>query len=145
MKIALITGSADQQGLKLLNFYKKKFKVIGIDNDYRKFFGRDASTKRIKQYLKTKYKKNYVHFDSNISKIKEIEKIFKKYKNKIKLVIHSALNLLMIGQHQIQNQISKLMQQGTLNMLKLTKKYLQKKTPFIYMSTNKVYGDNLIN
>ena len=27
-------------------------------------------------------------------------------------------------------------------MLNLTKKYLQKKTPFIYMSTNKVYGDN---
>ena len=27
-------------------------------------------------------------------------------------------------------------------MLNLTKKYLHQKTPFIYMSTNKVYGDN---
>ena len=27
-------------------------------------------------------------------------------------------------------------------MLKLTKKYLSSRTPFIYMSTNKVYGDN---
>ena len=30
---------------------------------------------------------------------------------------------------------------GTLNMLELTKKYCPE-APFIFMSTNKVYGDN---
>ena len=59
MKIALITGSSGLVGSEATEFFiKKKFKVIGIDNDYRKFFfGGAASTKRIKQYLKTKYKK----------------------------------------------------------------------------------------
>ena len=144
MKIALITGSSGLVGSEATEFFiKKKFKVIGIDNDYRKFFfGRDASTKRIKQYLKTEYKKNYIHFDSNISKIKEIEKIFKKYKNKIKLVIHSAAQPShdwAASNPELDFEVNAI---GTLNMLKLTKKYLQKKTPFIYMSTNKVYGDN---
>ena len=92
MKIALITGSCGLVGSESVEFFiKKKFKVIGIDNDYRKFFfGKNASTLRIKTYLTKKYKKKYLHFNSNISNTKEIEKIFKRYKSKIKLVIHSA-------------------------------------------------------
>ena len=37
--------------------------------------------------------------------------------------------------------ILKLTALGTLNLLELTKKYC-KQSPFIFMSTNKVYGDN---
>ena len=35
------------------------------------------------------------------------------------------------------------MQKGTLNLLELTKVF-SPKAPFIFMSTNKVYGDNQI-
>ena len=64
MKIALITGSSGLVGSEAAEFFiKKKFKVIGIDNDYRQyFFGKGASTKRIKQYLKKKYKKKLYSF-----------------------------------------------------------------------------------
>mgnify|MGYP001217812073 FL=1 len=144
MKIALITGSCGLVGSESVEFFiKKKFKVIGIDNDYRKFFfGKNASTLRIKTYLTQKYKKSYLHFNSNISKTKEIEKIFKRYKSKIKLVIHSAAQPShdwAASNPELDFNVNAI---GTLNMLKLTKKYLSSRTPFIYMSTNKVYGDN---
>ena len=47
MKIALITGSCGLVGSESVEFFiKKKFTVIGIDNDFRKFFfGKEASTK----------------------------------------------------------------------------------------------------
>ncbi len=144
MRIALITGSTGLVGSESVEFFiKKKFKVIGIDNDFRKqFFGKSASTIKIKKYLQKKYKKNYTHFNSNICKIKEIEKIFKKYKDKINLVIHSAAQPShdwAASNPELDFNVNAI---GTLNMLRLSKKFLQKKTPFIYMSTNKVYGDN---
>ena len=144
MKIALITGSCGLVGAEAAEFFiRKKFKVLGIDNNFRKyFFGPDGSTLWIKNFLKKKYKKKYIHFNTDIRKIKDIEKIFAKYKKKIKVIIHSAAQ----PSHdwaalnpEIDFEINAL---GTLNILKLTKKYLPKNTPFIFMSTNKVYGDN---
>jgi len=144
MKIALITGSNGLVGSESVEFFiKKKFTVIGIDNDFRKFFfGKEASTEWVKISLEKKYDKNYKHFSKNITKINEIEKIFKKYKNKIKVVIHSAAQPShdwAASNPQLDFNINAI---GTMNILSLTKKYLNKKTPFIYMSTNKVYGDN---
>ena len=144
MKIALITGSCGLVGSESVEFFiKKKFTVIGIDNDLRKFFfGKEASTKWIKSFLEKKYNKNYIHFNSDISKINDIEKIFRKYKHNIKVIIHSAAQPShdwAASNPELDFNVNAI---GTLNMLNLTKKYLQKKTPFIYMSTNKVYGDN---
>ena len=144
MKIALITGSCGLVGSESVEFFiKKKFTVIGIDNDLRKFFfGKEASTKWIKSFLEKKYNKDYIHFNSDISKINDIEKIFKKYKHNIKVIIHSAAQPShdwAASNPELDFNVNAI---GTLNMLNLTKKYLQKNTPFIYMSTNKVYGDN---
>ena len=144
MKIALITGSCGLVGSESVEFFiKKKFKVIGIDNDLRKFFfGNGASTNWVKNFLEKKYNKNYNHFNSDITKINEIEKIFKKYKKNIKLVIHSAAQPShdwAASNPELDFNVNAI---GTLNMLNLSKKYLNKKTPFIFMSTNKVYGDN---
>ena len=144
MKIALITGSSGLVGSESVEFFiKKKFMVIGIDNDFRKFFfGKSASTKWVKSFLEKKYNKNYKHFNSDITKIDEIEKIFKKYKNKIKVVIHSAAQPSHDWAASNPELDFKVNAIGTLNLLNLTKKYLNKRIPFIYMSTNKVYGDN---
>ena len=144
MKIALITGSCGLVGSESVEFFiKKKFTVIGIDNDLRKFFfGKEASTKWVKSFLEKKYNKNYIHFNSDISRVADIEKIFRKYKNKIKVIIHSAAQPShdwAASNPELDFNVNAI---GTLNMLNLTKKYLQKKIPFIYMSTNKVYGDN---
>ena len=59
-RYVLITGSAGLIGSEAVEFFaKKKFKIIGIDNNYRKFFfGNSGSVGKRNQQLKKQYK-NY--------------------------------------------------------------------------------------
>lgn len=143
MKIALITGSCGLVGSEAVNFFiKKNFHVIGIDNNLREFFfGKDGSTLWLKKNLIKKYKKKYQHLSADIRDFKKLENLFKKYKKKIKIVIHAAAQPSHDWAASNPEVDFGVNANGTLNLLLLTKKYLQIKTPFIYMSTNKVYGD----
>jgi len=142
MSIVLVTGSCGLVGSEAVKFFiSKGFDVVGIDNNSRKkFFGKDGDIDWVKKDLKKSYK-NYNHQNIDIRNYSALEKIFRKYKKSIKLIIHSA------GQPShdwaktkpfIDFNINAL---GTLNLLDLTKKYSHD-APFIFMSTNKVYGDN---
>ena len=75
MKIALITGSCGLVGSESSLFFSKKgFKIIGIDNNYRKFFfGGDGDVTWIKKKLK-KNLTNYVHFNSDIRNYNSLKK-----------------------------------------------------------------------
>ena len=142
MSIVLITGSSGLVGSESVNFFcKKGFDVIGIDNNLRKiFFGKDGSTNWIKNKL-IKKNKNFKNLNVDIRNYKGLENIFKKYKKNISLIIHCAAQpshdygknfpLLDFNVNAL----------GTLNLLELTKKFCPN-SPFIFMSTNKVYGDN---
>ena len=142
MSVVLITGSCGLVGSESVKFFSSKgFDVVGIDNNFRlKLFGKDGDINWIKNKLIKDYK-NYTHKNIDIRNYAALEKIFKKYKNSVKLVIHSAAQ----PSHDwakikpfVDFGINAL---GTLNILNLTKKYSQN-APFIFMSTNKVYGDN---
>jgi CDP-paratose 2-epimerase len=142
MSVVLITGSCGLVGSESAKFFTSKgFDVIGVDNNSRlKFFGKDGDINWIKNDL-IKYCKNYVHKNIDIRNYSSLEKIFKKYKKSIKLIIHSAAQPSHDWAKKnpfIDFNINAL---GTLNLLNLTKKYSYN-TPFIFMSTNKVYGDN---
>ena len=143
MNIALITGSCGLVGSESVDFFiKKNFHVLGVDNNLREFFfGKNGSTLWLKKKIKETYKKNYKHFNIDIRDYSKLEEIFKKYKTKIKVIIHSAAQ----PSHDwaATNPIIdfNVNANATLNLLMLTNKYLTKQTPFIYMSTNKVYGD----
>jgi CDP-paratose 2-epimerase len=84
VKIALITGSCGLVGSECVNFFiKKKFKVIGIDNNLRQFFfGKYGSTLWIKKKLENDFNKQYQHFSIDIRNYKKLDSIFKKYKKK---------------------------------------------------------------
>ena len=142
MSIVLITGSSGLVGSESVNFFSKKgFDVIGIDNNLRKFFfGNEASTIWLKNNLIKKNKK-YKHFSIDIRNYAALEKIFKKFKKNISLIIHCAAQPSHdYGKNHpiIDFNVNAT---GTLNLLELTKKYCDT-APFIFMSTNKVYGDN---
>lgn len=142
MSIVLITGSSGLVGSESVNFFSKKgFDVIGIDNNLRKFFfGNDASTIWLKNNLIKKNKK-YQHFSIDIRNYGALDKIFKKFKKNISLIIHCAAQPSHdYGKNHpiIDFNVNAT---GTLNLLELTKKYCDT-APFIFMSTNKVYGDN---
>ena len=142
MSVVLITGSCGLVGSESVEFfYKKGFVILGIDNNSRKeFFGETASINWKKNELIKKYK-YYRHFNLDIRKYKPLERIFRKYKNKISLIIHAAAQPSHDYAKTKINLDFEINAIGTLNLLELTKKYCFK-VPFIFMSTNKVYGDN---
>jgi CDP-paratose 2-epimerase len=142
MSVVLITGSCGLVGSESVKFFSSKgFDVVGIDNNFRlKLFGKVGDINWIKNKL-IKEHKNYKHKNIDIRNYSALEKIFQKYKNSFKLVIHSAAQ----PSHDwaktkpfVDFGINAL---GTLNILNLTKKY-SNNASFIFMSTNKVYGDN---
>jgi CDP-paratose 2-epimerase len=142
MSLVLITGSSGLVGSESVNFFSDKgFDVIGIDNNLRKFFfGNDGSTHWIKKSLLKKNKK-FKHYSTDIRNYLALEKIFKRYKKKISLIIHCAAQ----PSHDYGKNFPiidfEVNAKGTLNLLELTKKYCYD-AKFIFMSTNKVYGDN---
>ncbi len=142
MKIALITGSCGLVGSESSFFFSKKgFKILGIDNNSRKkFFGPEGDISWLKNKLK-KQIKGYNHFSVDIRNYRNLEKIFKRYKNKINVIIHAAAQPSHDWAKNKPFIDFDINAKGTLNLLELTNKYCPE-TPFIFMSTNKVYGDN---
>ena len=142
MKTVIVTGSCGLVGSESVSFFSKKgFRVIGIDNNSRKlFFGKDGDISWVKNKL-LKEIKNYNHYSTDIKNLNLLEKIFLKYKKNIKLIIHCAAQPSHDWAKDKPFVDFKINAQGTLNLLELTKKYC-KQSPFIFMSTNKVYGDN---
>ena len=142
MKTVIVTGSCGLVGSESVSFFSKKgFRVIGIDNNSRKlFFGKDGDISWIKNKL-LKEIKNYNHYSTDIKNLNLLEKIFLKHKKNIKLIIHCAAQPSHDWAKDRPFVDFKINAQGTLNLLELTKKYC-KQSPFIFMSTNKVYGDN---
>jgi len=142
MSVVLITGSSGLVGSESVNFFSKKgFDVIGIDNNLRKFFfGNEGSTDKIKNNL-LKNNKKFKSFNTDIRSYTSLEKIYKIYKKNISLIIHCAAQPSHDYGKNFPILDFNVNATGTLNLLELTKKYCPD-TPFIFMSTNKVYGDN---
>ena len=142
MRVALITGSCGLVGSESSIFFSQKgFKVIGIDNNSRRFFfGKDGDINWVKRKLK-KTLKNYDHFNIDIKNYKNLQKIFRKYKKNIKLIIHAAAQPSHDWAKDKPLIDFRINAEGTLNLLELTKIHCPN-APFIFMSTNKVYGDN---
>ena len=142
MSVVIITGSTGLVGSESVNFFcKKGFEVIGIDNNLRKFFfGKDGSTLWVKNRL-LKANKKFKNYSIDIRNINQLKKIFKKYSKNIKLIIHCAAQ----PSHDYGKNFPiidfNVNATGTLNLLELTKNFCPD-APFIFMSTNKVYGDN---
>ncbi len=142
MSVVIITGSTGLVGSEAVNFFcDKGFDVVGIDNNLRRFFfGNDGSTLWIKNKL-LKRNKKFKNFNVDIRNTENLKKIFKKYSKNTALIIHCAAQ----PSHDYGKKFPvidfNVNATGTLNLLELTKKYCPE-APFIFMSTNKVYGDN---
>jgi len=142
MSVAIITGSTGLVGSEAVNFFHDKgFDVVGIDNNLRKFFfGQNGSTNWIKSKL-LKRNKNFVNLNLDIRNFDKLNNVFKKYSKKISVIIHCAAQPSHDYGKNHPFLDFNVNATGTLNLLELTKKYCPD-APFIFMSTNKVYGDN---
>ena len=142
MKYVVITGSSGLVGSEAVDFFiKKKFKVIAIDNNMRRyFFGKNADTNWQKKIQKKKFNKKVLQLNLDIRNHNKIKKIFSNYREKIKCIIHAAAQPSHDWAYKEPLTDFNINATSTLNLLECTKKYCKKAT-FILVSTNKVYGD----
>jgi CDP-paratose 2-epimerase len=141
MDIAIITGSAGLIGSESVEFFSEKFdRIIGIDNDMRKyFFGADASTEWNKNRIEERIP-HYEHHHTDIRDYAVLEKIFNQYGNDIKLIVHTAAQPSHDWAAREPLTDFGVNATATLNLLELTRQYCPGAV-FIFTSTNKVYGD----
>jgi CDP-paratose 2-epimerase len=133
-----VTGSNGLIGSSVCKLFCKDHTVLGIDNNMRKaFFGEDGST--VSQLTRLSHLKNYTHKNIDIRDRHAIRGLFETMT--IDAVIHCAaqpshdLAKQMIG---VDFEVNTM---GTLNILEALHN-TNKNGVFIFMSTNKVYGDN---
>ena len=136
----IVTGSTGLIGSATSEYYiSKRINVLGIDNDLRRyFFGKEGSNKwKEKKLKKNKY---YNHFSIDIRNKSKINEIFKKYKKKIKAVVHAAAQPSHDWAVKEPFTDFEINANGTLNLLEAFRLYCPNAT-FVFTSTNKVYGD----
>jgi len=141
VKTALITGSTGLIGNESVRFlHNKGYRVVGIDNNLRKyFFGNNGDTTQVKNELINQYK-DYIHIEIDIRNLEEVEKVFLEYGREIEVIVHAAAQPSHDWAATEVFTDFGVNANGTLNILEMFRKYSSNAT-FIYMSTNKVYGD----
>src|SRR3569832_1887073 len=142
MTVAIITGSAGLIGSEAAaHFAGLGMDVVGIDNDMRRvFFGDDDSTTWRSQELEKQLGSRYTHVSADIRDAAAIDKIFAQYGRDVALVVHAAAQPSHDWAASDPIMDFTVNANGTLVMLEATRKHAVE-VPFIFTSTNKVYGD----
>ena len=138
MKV-LVTGSCGLIGSEAVRYYDKRAElVVGIDNNMRaEFFGADGDTTWIRNKLEAECPK-YKHESADIRDREEIARIIGQIKPD--LIVHCAAQPSHDLAAQIPFKDFEVNAVGTLNLLEATR-HAVPESVFIFMSTNKVYGD----
>jgi CDP-paratose 2-epimerase len=138
---AVITGAAGLVGAEAARFYLRQgWRVVGVDNDMRSvFFGAEASTAWQRQRLEREFPL-YAHRSSDIRDAAAIERIFGEFGSDIALVIHTAAQPSHDWAARDPVADFTVNANGTSVLLEATRKHCPA-APFIFTSTNKVYGD----
>jgi CDP-paratose 2-epimerase len=141
MPVALITGSAGLIGSEAALFFAAKgFDIVGIDNDMRRyFFGDDGSTSWRRDGLERRVR-GYRHVSADIRDERAMERVFSSFRSNIALVLHAAAQPSHDWAAREPITDFAVNAQGTLILLEMTRRYCPE-APFIFTSTNKVYGD----
>jgi CDP-paratose 2-epimerase len=137
----IVTGSAGLIGSETVkHFANEGARVVGIDNDMRsQFFGAEASTKKTRDSL-VKDVRGYEHHDIDIRDAHAITELFKQHCGKIEAVVHTASQPSHDWAAREPQTDFTVNANGTLNLLEAAREFCPE-APFVFTSTNKVYGD----
>jgi len=139
MQTCLVTGSSGLIGSELsAYFHERDFAVHGVDNNQREiFFGPQGSTRWNERRLQ-KALLRFTHHELDIRDRAGVLELIKTLKPAV--IIHTAAQ----PSHDLAAKIPfddfDVNAVGTLNLLEAVRCYCPG-SPFIHMSTNKVYGD----
>lgn len=140
-KTVIVTGAAGLIGSEAVRYFSAEgFRVVGIDNDMRRyFFGDAASTAdtaaRLKREIPDLRMASY-----DIRDRQDIDGLFSDYGSDVALVIHTAAQPSHDWAAREPITDFTINANGTLNVLEATRRYCPEAV-FIFTSTNKVYGD----
>lgn len=140
MRTAIVTGSAGLIGSESVRrLIQDGFSVVGIDNDLRSyFFGPQASTGRVREELLRI--RGYTHESIDIRDAPAVDRIFKERAKGLELVVHAASQPSHDWAAREPQTDFGVNAGGTLNLLEATRRFAPGAT-FVFLSTNKVYGD----
>lgn len=141
MSIAIITGSAGLVGSEAAYYFADQgMEIVGIDNDLRAyFFGGEASTFWNRARLEAEIR-NYTHFAIDVRDEAAVDKVFRHYGASIGLVVHAASQPSHDWAARAPLVDFDVNARATLVLLEATRSHCPE-APFVYVSTNKVYGD----
>jgi CDP-paratose 2-epimerase len=141
MGCVIVTGSAGLIGGETVRrFCREGFDVHGIDNDLRaQFFGDDASTQQNAGLLSSEYA-SYHHHAIDIRDNAVLESVFQECAGDIDLVVHAAAQPSHDWAARDPQTDFSINAVGTLNLLECARRHAPH-APFLFTSTNKVYGD----
>ncbi|GGM98576.1 CDP-paratose 2-epimerase [Actinoplanes campanulatus] len=140
--VVVITGSAGLIGSEAVrHFAALGMDVVGVDNDMRGyFFGADGSTQWNLQRLVKEVGDRYTHHSVDIRDRDGLDRLFAELGSNIGLVIHAAAQPSHDWAAREPFTDFDVNAVGTINMLEATRRHAID-APFIFTSTNKVYGD----
>jgi len=139
MRKVLITGSSGLIGSEAVTFFDERgWEVHGVDNNMRQdFFGPDGDTTWNLQRLR-RITRRFTYYDLDIRNRQGMLDLVRVQKPD--LIIHCAAQ----PSHDLAKDRPfddfEVNAVGTLNLLEAVRRYCPE-SPFIFMSTNKVYGD----
>jgi len=141
MSVAVITGSAGLVGSEAVAYFADLgMDVVGIDNGMRaEFFGPEASTQWVRDRLSAQVPR-YFHHDVDIRDSGAISNIFQRYRGDISLIVHAAAQPSHDWAATNPPVDLTVNTNGTSVLLEAARQ-LASDAVFIFMSTNKVYGD----
>jgi CDP-paratose 2-epimerase len=139
MKIALVTGSSGLIGSEVCaDFTREGYEVHGIDNNQRAaFFGPPGDTRWNQKRLERELR-GFVHHECDVRDRAGIARLVKGLRPAV--IVHAAAQ----PSHDLAATIPfddfDINAGGTLNLLEAARAWCPD-SPFVHMSTNKVYGD----
>jgi CDP-paratose 2-epimerase len=141
MPVAIVTGSGGLVGSESVShFVESGFDVIGLENDMRaQYFGPSASTAPQTKRLEARYD-TFHSLDLDIRDIDAVSRVFRDHRSEIELIVHAAAQPSHDWAASDPHTDFTVNANATLNLLQATRTFTPD-APFIFMSTNKVYGD----
>jgi CDP-paratose 2-epimerase len=141
MDVAIVTGSGGLVGSEAVeHLVREGFRVIGLENDMRaRFFGPGASTLPVTERLEGELAE-FTSIDVDIRDADGVQRIFAEHRGRIGLVVHAAAQPSHDWAATDPETDFSVNANGTLNLLEGARRHADS-APFIFLSTNKVYGD----
>lgn len=140
MATAIVTGSGGLIGSETVKHYVHAgFDVVGIENDMRaEFFGPEASTRRTSEALDEEFGSSFRWAEADIRDAETVKRLVTEHRPE--LIVHAAAQPSHDWAASDAQTDFTVNANGTLNLLEAARHTVPDST-FIFMSTNKVYGD----